>query len=342
MGYQEAPLCDTRWRTVALMDWEDDEIARFVQRFTWAVEVVVAGGATQAARIRADTEYKSLLKSIIHHEGIRRLAGNPLLLTILVLIKRQEVELPSQRVELYEFYLDTLLRTWNKARALDHTPIGPDIDYHEIWQILAPMALWLRQTNPEAGLVTEQQLYDFLVRYYQQEEGCSRSDAREKTRGFLDSVHRYSSLLVERGWKQYGFIHQTLEEYLAGCGLTLLPEDEAKTEILNHLEEPHWRETLLLGIGALSFIRKAPRQAGALLEALLRAKLPESSLGANVLFAGEALRDIGKVGLGRQATQAITAELVKTMQDPLIIPRRRREAGLILGDIGAVWHFAEE
>ena len=49
-----------------------------------------------------------------------RLAANPLLLTILALIKRQGVVLPNRRVELYELYLETLIRSWNKARALEN------------------------------------------------------------------------------------------------------------------------------------------------------------------------------------------------------------------------------
>ena len=106
-----------------------------------------------------------------------------------------------------KLYLQTLLRTWNKARALDRSPVGPEIDYHEVWGILAAMALWLRTTNPQAGLVTEWQLYDFLLTYFQKEEECARTEARDRTRDFLESVHRYSSLLLERGQGQYGFIH---------------------------------------------------------------------------------------------------------------------------------------
>ena len=334
VGYREAPLLDTRWHTAALVDWEKEEIERFVERFTLAVETLVAGGLTEDALRQAEGEKASLLSSIFGHEGIERLAGNPLLLTILVLIKRQGVELPNRRVELYELYLDTLLRSWNKARALDKAPIGPDIDYHEVWQILAPMALWLRQENPQAGLVSEQQLKDFLVDYYQEEEDCPRHLARSKTKEFLESVHHYSSLLLERGRGQYGFIHQTLEEYLAGCGLTLLPKEKALQEILAHLDEPHWRETLLLGFGALGIVRKAPREAGELLERLLQASLPDVTTDANILLAGEVLRDVGQVGVGAKTARLITTALVKTMQDASIQASGRCEAGLILGDLG--------
>jgi hypothetical protein len=62
------------------------------------------------------------------------------LLTILALIKHQGVSLPNRRVELYEIYLETLIRSWNKARALDRHPVGPALDHNEIINVLAPLA----------------------------------------------------------------------------------------------------------------------------------------------------------------------------------------------------------
>jgi predicted NACHT family NTPase len=177
VGYREAPLQDQRWHTVALVDWEREEIEQFVTGFTRAVETLVAGGETEQALQQAEDEKTELMDGIDRHPGIERLAGNPLLLTILVLIKRQGVTLPDRRVELYELYLETLLRSWHKARALDKTPVGPEIDFLEAWNILAPLALWLRETNPQAGLVSERQLNEFLVNHYKDVEGYSTGEA---------------------------------------------------------------------------------------------------------------------------------------------------------------------
>ncbi len=58
-----------------------------------------------------------------------------------------------------------------------------------------------------------------------QDDGYSRKEADEQTKGFLDSVHKYSNLLIEKGYQQYGFIHLTFEEYLAGFGLALEGEE---------------------------------------------------------------------------------------------------------------------
>ena len=48
---------------------------------------------------------------------MRSLAANPLLLTILAVMKRQGVTLPERRAEPYQTYVETLLRGWNLVRS---------------------------------------------------------------------------------------------------------------------------------------------------------------------------------------------------------------------------------
>ena len=90
----------------------------------------------------------------------------------------------------------------------------------------------------------------------------------------------------------------------------------------------------MLSFGALGIVRKAPREAGELLERLLQAPLPDVTTGANMLLAGEVLRDVGQVGVGAKTARLITTALVKTMQNASIQASGRRDAGLILGDLG--------
>jgi formylglycine-generating enzyme required for sulfatase activity/energy-coupling factor transporter ATP-binding protein EcfA2 len=334
VGYRESPLTDPRWRRHALVDWERDEIARFVERWTRAVELAVAGGVpSEQVERDARTERDELLDAIFSHEGIERLAGNPLLLTILALIKRQGVTLPHRRVELYELYLRTLIHSWNKARSLDQRLVGPEIDYIEAVLVLAPLALWLREENPQAGLITLEQLLGFLTAHYEN-EGLSKADSRTAAREFLDAVHNYTNLLLERGKGQYGFIHLTFEEYLAGKGLTLLESDQALRKILLHMSDPAWHETILLAVGALGIVSQQPARAGALLEGLLAAEVPRDHLGASIVLAGEALLDVGRAGVGARAASAVTQKLIQTMHSGEVIFPHRRNAGLILGRLG--------
>ena len=207
VGYRDAPLTAGGWPVYTLIDWGREEIERFAACWTLAFEIATHGN-TPEARATAEDERIDLLEAIVPGSGIERLASDPLLLTIMALIKRQRVTLPRERVKLYELYLETLISAWNKARALDKRPVGPEMEYLGTVQVLAPLALWLREENPTAGLVGREQIEGWLTGYYRQEWGEHRGPARQRARVFLENVRRYSNLLVERGEGQYGFLHQ--------------------------------------------------------------------------------------------------------------------------------------
>ena len=336
VGYREAPLDGARWRRYTLVDWGREEITRFVERWTWAFEVGVHG-ESDVARKAATQEAQGLLDAVLANPGIERLASNPLLLTILALIKRQGVSLPQRRVQLYELYLQTLINAWNKARSLDKRSVGPEMDYLETVQVLAPLGLWLRQTNPTAGLVSRAAIEDWLADYYQEEWGEKRGPARQRGREFLRGVRQYSNLLVERGWEQYGFLHLTFEEMLAAKGIAALEQlgvQEAVNVILRYLDDPAWHETILLAIGALGLVAQRPVAAGAVLCELCAAAPDAEKQGRAIVLAGKALLDVGEVGVGRKAAAQVKQKLVAVMQAAAQPARTRREAGLLLGNLG--------
>jgi formylglycine-generating enzyme required for sulfatase activity/energy-coupling factor transporter ATP-binding protein EcfA2 len=336
VGYREAPLSGPYWRIYTLVDFRREEIERFADRWTLAFEIAVRGD-TEIAHQAAYRERADLLAAIFANPGIERLASNPLLLTILALIKRQGVTLPQRRVELYELYLRTLINAWNKARSLDQRSVGPEMDYLETVQVLAPLGLWLRETNPTAGLVSRTALEQWLVDYYRTEWEMAPGPASRGAREFLNAVRHYSNLLVERGLNQYGFLHLTFEEMLAAKGIAaqaqLGPVGAVET-ILHHLNDPNWHETILLAVGALGVVAQQPLAAGEVLRHLCQADLEGEAKGQNIIIAGEALLDVGEVGVGRRAAIHVSGRLVETMQSAEVPPRTRRQAGLILGRLG--------
>ena len=105
----------------------------------------------------AATEKEELLEAVGRNSGVRRLASNPLLLTILALMKRQDVVLPDRRVELYKKYVETLLKTWNLARGLDRPP-DRQLDVIETVGTCSRLPCGIHETNPGKGLVKREAL----------------------------------------------------------------------------------------------------------------------------------------------------------------------------------------
>jgi formylglycine-generating enzyme required for sulfatase activity len=337
VGYEEAPLAGRQWRLATLTDFNRADIEQFVEQWTLAFAISVQGDSPPV-RQAAERERRELLETIFSRPSVERMASNPLLLTILALIKYTGVVLPEQRVKLYELYLEALIESWNLARSLDQKPVGPGLNYEETVQVLAPLALWLRRENPTAGLVSRDQLEGWLTGYYHGEEwGLPKGKARQRARDFIKSVESHSNLLLERGEQQYGFLHLTLEEMLAGKGLAQLYFDDppqALTLFERYLADSTWHETLQLAVAAVGILKQQPRQAGAILQQILEMASPQTDPGRAVILAGQILLDMGQTGVSRAAAQKVTATLVESMQSGACPIRSRRDAGDLLGRLG--------
>jgi energy-coupling factor transporter ATP-binding protein EcfA2 len=140
VGYRAVRSVADGMAECTLIDFDDDEIAEFVSKWTSSIEKQAIGD-TRVARHDAEMERRELMDAIQTNEGVRRLAANPLLLTILALMKRKGVTLPERRVQLYDQYVTTLLATWNRARSITGRAPGRDLDEVQTTRVLAPLAL---------------------------------------------------------------------------------------------------------------------------------------------------------------------------------------------------------
>jgi formylglycine-generating enzyme required for sulfatase activity len=331
VGYSEVRPAAEGLLEATLVDFDDEEIADFAARWTLVIEHQTQGSGS-AARFDAEKERQELLAAVSGSAGVRRLAANPLLLTILAVMKRQGVSLPERRVELYEQYVKTLLSTWNRARSLSGRAVGRDLDVIDTVQLLAPLALWMHAHSPGLGLVKREDLLRKLSEAYVQR---GEKDSQAKARNFLDDVHEHTSLLLERGPGEYGFIHLTFEEYLAGVGIALEAGGQVEDiyqAIAQNVGQADWREVNQLALGYIGLIQQLPRAAGQVLEKLIERQ--PGPPGSAVLLAGWAAADSGPVGIPASVAQSVIAALVATMQNPQVAKRERRDAGLVLGRLG--------
>jgi formylglycine-generating enzyme required for sulfatase activity len=337
VGYRDAPLPAKDWSLYTLLDFTPEAIETFAGKWCLVFEKSTVGDTPEAVKA-AEAERIGLLGAIEANPGVARLASNPLLLTILALIKRQGVELPRSRIKLYDRYLETLIEAWNRASALDKTAGRVSMDYEATLEVLGPLALRVREENPTAGLVSARRLQDWLTEYYTGEQwGLKQGPAREKARKFLESVHRYSNLLVERGEGQYGFIHLTFEEALAAYGLVSegqIDRNKTLAHIQEHLTDPTWRETILLSVGVVGLINRQPLVAGEIARAMLRMPCGKENTGCNLLLAGACLEDVGESGLGKVAANEIQDALMEAMHNHSLPPAVQRNAGFSLARTG--------
>ncbi len=332
VGYREVRTVSEGLAECTLVDFGDDEIKAFVGKWTAALERQALGD-TEAAADDAEREQQELLAAISRNPGVRHLAANPLLLTILALMKRQGVSLPERRVELYEQYVKTLLQSWNRARGLGRPP-ERDLDVVETVRILAPLALWMHEVDPGLGLVKLADLEAELRRIYQ---ARGAADPEAAARRLLADAREWAGLVLERGPGQWGFIHLTFEEYLAAVAIALEAQGNPRAmlhRLAPHLGDPAWREVALLLVAYVGLVQQLDAVAGGLVEALARER--PGPPGEAVVLAGDAILEVGATGVGAGSREVVTAALLETMRSTKVPNALRRRAGLALDRLGWV------
>ncbi|RRR71672.1 MAG: NACHT domain-containing protein, partial [Candidatus Viridilinea halotolerans] len=349
VGYDEAPLDPSLFTTVVLEPLAAEQIACFIERWARAYATLGAAAAPPAdpllddlvrAAAMAELERQIALRSASLHAAVfgehhvTALAHNPLLLTILALIHNQGARLPDRRVELYRLCLVALAETWNRARSLSGRPVdvhlGDELlDERFVVNLLGPVALWLHGEQA-GGLVDQDVLVARIAATLEQTDGLARPRARRLAHDFVELMRRETGLLQERGYRRFGFLHLTFEEYLAARGLLeSLAVVEPEALLCRWAADVRWREVLRLAVAA------APqREAGRLLQVILRAPSAGNDYGRPVVLAGECLLDVGRNGAGGQAWDAVTHGLMALVDDPGAAVTMRVAAGTTLGQLG--------
>lgn len=337
-GYDDAPL-NEQFARATLLPFSDDDIRNFVARWSTAFEHLGPAARADAATLaaanrRAAARAASLAAAVFATPSATALARTPLLLTILALIHNQGARLPDRRVDLYRLCVEALAETWNRARSLSGREIdlyldGEQIDERLVVNLLGPAALWVHSQQP-GGLVLQADLERHLAATLAQIDGLPEGRARRLARSFIELMRRDTGLLQERGYRRFGFLHLTFEEYLAARAvLESVAVSGPEAVIARYAADARWREVLRLTVAA------APQRTarGLLLQLLATATAP-ADRGRPVVLAGECLLDIGRSSATKQAYDAVLTALAKLPGDAETPLETRVAAGQVLGCLG--------
>lgn len=298
----------TGFETYTMFPWSDEQISAFVHRWYEVLRVVAELGPSRTQEMA-----ESLCSAISHYRPIRVLAGNPLLLTVIVLIHHYRALIPEARASLYHESVDLLLSRWDRAKGL--TRAEPDVSLLEMRRLLATLALQMQESrNIEVG---EAKIVETFSRTI---------EPTEKALAVLSMIRERSGLLVETAMGIYAFVTRSFQEYFAALELTTQRQPVQAT--LEHKDDVWWREVILFVAGIFG-LRGDRVLAGDLLRSLLDAGGLE-----DIVLAGECLLEIGpsrgEDTLARQTVEALS----KMDADENLDPSVRGQASKILEQIG--------
>jgi len=339
VGYREAPL-PGHLPHYTVLRFNRAEIEQFAKRWCQAYEIWLANEDSEEVRHRGLAQSRQLVEAIHSHPGVKSLAANPLLLTILALIHRQEKKLPHRRVELYEVYARTLIERWGRARSLSGRTIsGLTLDYHRIVKVVAPLALWMHRERA-SGTARRTEVVRQITLVLEK-MGYEPEDADIEAERLLDDMRRYSGLLVERGRDAYGFMHLTFQEYFAARAIAMMRLAERLKVIRENLHDPRWREVILLTAGQIGSVDLREEEVSELVrgvltadswgnqyahhDTLLAASCMADDVGLDVALTRDIIDALGKLLEGdiRLLAKVATSYLAQCPSGPL---RRRAVA----------------
>lgn len=294
VGYEAARL-GIGFVQVRLQELEDEGIQRFARR--WYETIRGIGAIHEEPKIRAERLWDAISAS----PGIRRIAGNPLLLTIIGLVHYRGSRLPDKRVEVYEAATRTLLDNWLARRPF------VSLRNDEILRILPRIAFEMHELP--IGLVPYRWLRERFTKSLAEVRMTDEADVSREVDGLLQTLSQHSGLLLERGWSTdgqslFGFLHFTFQEYLAALSLfeqwitAAMPVPRGRANRKKHPDNPiyrylfstRWQEVILLAAGMASNTSQAA--ATRFLEHVLAYRdRYEQALNRRILVAGRLLGD---------------------------------------------------
>ncbi|NJO83569.1 MAG: SUMF1/EgtB/PvdO family nonheme iron enzyme, partial [Blastochloris sp.] len=236
---------------------------------------------------------------------LQRLAGNPLLLTMMARLQAHDGELPGERVALYRRSVELLLLHWRRDAA-GRSSLAEQLQLSQ-WsesllnQLLDRLAYAAHERgvsgDSEQGAdLPRQVLIDTAAAFF------ARYDPEQdlvRAQTFLSYISRHGNGIIQQHDQQiYRFPHRTFQEYLAGRRLTSdegWPNDGPEfvdRALACSARGAQWREAIVLAISQYA-INGQIRPAINLAEEVLTRFAREGS-GRDGLLAAEIVLEVGR------------------------------------------------
>lgn len=217
--------------------------------------------------VDSEGETRTVVEAILANDSLRRLAENPLLLTMLLVVKHGYGRLPPDRVSLYDRAVEVLLDTWNIR---GHAALNP----REAVPQLAYIAFRMMQQGKQTA--TEKELLAYIEEC-RREVPMVRHYAKDTPSEFLRRVELRSSLVLEAGKSMesgkavpfYQFRHLTFQEYMSAIAIVeghykeFREEDTTVTPFSDEILNDEWKE--VVPMAAVLAKKRAAPLIGALL-----------------------------------------------------------------------------
>lgn len=331
-AYQEPAWRLPGFDEVTLAPFDEQRIDHFIG--AWYREVAQMGLMSPSEA----GERAARLREAVRRPELRVLAPNPLLLTMMVLLHSSWGRLPEDQVQLYDEIVELLLARWEQSRlgreALTRARLSPR-DLRFALEEVAYTAHGRQPAGEGTAELAEPLLRQVLKDYV--------DDDWNRAGDVIRYIHERAGLLLERKPGVYTFPHLTLQEYLAGCHLSVQTDFPTRAVDLLQQDETRWREPFLLAVGKTARAENRVDLALATVDNLCPRVWTDTPMDEQAYraawLAGESLVEVGVDTLRRRDAwtarlERVTGWLAQVLEAGALTPIERARAGQALGRLG--------
>ena len=276
-----------------------------------------------------------------------RLAGNPLLLTVMALVHSHDRVLPDHRAMLYERTVDILMWRWGATRAEHSSEPELLMLLREAGASAVDLLRTLRRlafdAHAQGGEADKPEQVSGVAETVLREALADLHPLRSPAwaGSLIECIRTRSGLLVEREPGLFTFPHRTFQEYLAGVQLALHPHFPAMAVRLAEAGDL-WREVILLAVGYRVHAQGELHLALDLVNALCppRGEPTRAEGWRKIRLAGEVLLELGPNRIrefgerGERLSRRVRRQLAALLEQGRLHALERAHAGEVLGSLG--------
>ena len=224
IGYQQQRLKNAGFHHFMLQDFEPEQIQDFIQKWH---DLTLIDCLKKAALL------ERLQQAIATSNSIRELAGNPLLLTMMAILNRNQ-ELPRFRAKLYEEASKVLLHKWDfeVKEKLNNDRVDPYVIDEEVKQsICGRIAYTMQSSSKQLGNIISRE--DLRQTITDSLTGLMGTGATACAKLMVDQLRDRNFILCFLGGYNedyFAFVHRTFLEYF--CAWEFVREFENKKRLM--------------------------------------------------------------------------------------------------------------
>jgi formylglycine-generating enzyme required for sulfatase activity/energy-coupling factor transporter ATP-binding protein EcfA2 len=321
-----------------LAPFDDEKIRNFID--AWYRELTTLGVVTPEMADDLNTG----LKTAVQRPELRKLAPNPLLLTVMAVVNTHKGRLPDARALLYKETVEILLWQWEQASKgqdaarMRQLLLEADCSDTDLEQVIWKLA-YEAHAQTDSNSDDEETLAGISELSLQKALAALNKGNLNWAASVIETMKLRAGLLLERDNNVFTFPHRSFQEFLAGTYL------ESKDDFVSRAKEladnqPLWRQVILWAVSRRVYIRGSLDGPLALIAELCPSRLLENEKEwSRVWLAGDILLEIGlpraeRTELGRELLPRVRNRLVELLEGSHLTSRERAEAGNILAKLG--------